>query len=163
MLVLRDTITEDLKIDDVLTSVRDTVLEAYEHQDYPFDRLVEKLGVERDPSRHPLFDVMVLYNEFEEESAFKDEEQNIHFRNLFDGNEMIKYDLSFIFVDNDRELQIELFYDKSLYAFESIELLRDQFIGLIASGLRNTDQPISDWDIHAGKLQSIRLEDDFGF
>ncbi|XBP68165.1 condensation domain-containing protein [Bacillus velezensis] len=39
-----------------LKEIRQTALEAYEHQDYPLEELVDKLGVPRDMSRNPLFD-----------------------------------------------------------------------------------------------------------
>ncbi|HEV2763301.1 MAG TPA: condensation domain-containing protein, partial [Pyrinomonadaceae bacterium] len=42
----------------LLEEVRHTVLEAFEHQDYPFPLLVERLQPERDPSRSPVFQVM---------------------------------------------------------------------------------------------------------
>jgi FkbH-like protein len=42
----------------LLAQVRQTVLDAFEHQDYPFALLVERLQPARDPSRSPLFQVM---------------------------------------------------------------------------------------------------------
>ncbi len=42
----------------LLGQVRNTVLEAFEHQDYPFPLLVERLQPARDPGRSPLFQVM---------------------------------------------------------------------------------------------------------
>src|SRR5699024_910339 len=45
---------------DFLKEVRQNALQAYENQDYPFDELVEKLHLERDPSRNPLFDTMFI-------------------------------------------------------------------------------------------------------
>nr|WP_250191373.1 condensation domain-containing protein [Bacillus velezensis] len=41
----------DKRFTDYLAEVRQAALEAYEHQDYPFEELVERLGVQRDMSR----------------------------------------------------------------------------------------------------------------
>ncbi|MGW5053661.1 non-ribosomal peptide synthase/polyketide synthase [Actinokineospora sp. NPDC004072] len=57
-LVLRSTVEGDFA--DLLARTRQTVLDGMAHQDVPFERIVDDLGVERDTSRNPLFDVMVL-------------------------------------------------------------------------------------------------------
>ncbi|HEU4433459.1 MAG TPA: amino acid adenylation domain-containing protein, partial [Pyrinomonadaceae bacterium] len=57
-IVLRANLSGELTFADHLLRVRQTVLEALDHQQYPFPLLVERLQPERDPSRSPIFQVM---------------------------------------------------------------------------------------------------------
>ncbi|GGS58609.1 non-ribosomal peptide synthase/polyketide synthase [Actinokineospora fastidiosa] len=59
-LVLRASVDEDASFADLLARVRSTALAGFAHQDVPFERVVDAVAPERDPSRNPLFDVMVM-------------------------------------------------------------------------------------------------------
>ncbi|MFC8045977.1 amino acid adenylation domain-containing protein [Nocardia sp. NPDC057353] len=58
-LVLRTRIEPGLRFDDLLARVRETDLDAFDHAELPFERLVEVLNPARSRSHHPLFQVML--------------------------------------------------------------------------------------------------------
>jgi acyl-CoA synthetase (AMP-forming)/AMP-acid ligase II/acyl carrier protein len=68
--VIRTRLSAGANFSDFLRQVRTTVLQALQHQDYPFFRLVEQLQPERDPSRSPIFQAMFAL----EKTAFLEKE-----------------------------------------------------------------------------------------
>ncbi|MBD0258880.1 MAG: amino acid adenylation domain-containing protein, partial [Cytophagales bacterium] len=96
----------------LLDGVKKTALAAYEHQVYPFDRLVSDLQLDRDMSRAPLFDVAVLLLEDGQADAL-------------DGLSVEGYDLDFkvcpvdlriAFSVSGGELHLHLDYNLSLFS-----------------------------------------------
>ena len=64
-LVLRAQVDDDISFTALLKRIRETTLGAYEHQDVPFDRLVQELQMDRNPDVSPLFQTMMILQNFQ--------------------------------------------------------------------------------------------------
>ncbi|NEN81312.1 non-ribosomal peptide synthase/polyketide synthase [Paenibacillus elgii] len=111
-----------------LEEVKEQALKAYDNQDYPFERLVEKLHLSRDLSRNPLFDTMfVLQNGEQGRWAI----EGLQFHSFPDVHDTAKFDLTFHAVEEAEELVCHLEYASSLYKPETVRRMTKHFIQLI--------------------------------
>lgn len=60
-LAVRNQINHDLSLTDFIQQIRSSILESFEHQDYPFDKLIDDINPPRSLNRTPLFQTMFNY------------------------------------------------------------------------------------------------------
>ncbi|MDR6571357.1 non-ribosomal peptide synthetase, partial [Chitinophaga ginsengisegetis] len=104
----------------LLKNVREITLAAYEHQDYPFDLLVEELEQRRDMSRSPLFDVMVILQDPEEAPASGGKPDKAKEYVIPAGTAAAKFDLSFDFSQVGEDLDLQVVFNTDIYDVTAI-------------------------------------------
>ncbi|WP_426982596.1 amino acid adenylation domain-containing protein [Bacillus cabrialesii] len=127
-LALRTCPAGNKTFEEFLKEVRQTALEAYEHQDYPFEELVDKLGVQREMSRNPLFDTtLVLQNMEQQKLKMKDVE--LQWSDLH--HPISKFDISLYVTEHDAELFCQFEYSTALFEKATIQRWADLFTTLV--------------------------------
>jgi amino acid adenylation domain-containing protein/non-ribosomal peptide synthase protein (TIGR01720 family) len=112
-LVLRTELDGNPNFCELLERVRKTALDAYTHQELPFERLVEELQPERDLKSTPIFQVMFIYQVATEQGLPRLPGLNLK-QHEFD-TRLARYELTFVITEKGRELTIALEYDRGLY------------------------------------------------
>jgi len=139
-LVMRTDLSDNPSFSQLLTRVREVTMDAYAHQDLPFEMLVEALQPERDLSHTPLFQVaFVLQNTPKSEIAMT----GLTVTDLPPENATAKFDLTLAMVNTDDGLKGVWEYNTDLFESSTIERLSGHFLNLLGGIVANPQARIS--------------------
>ena len=155
-LPLRDEISGEMSFFRVLEQLRETTMGAYEHQAYPFDRLVDELSLRRDVSHSPLFDVLVIEQNVDPYELTLDGLQVKAFNVDF---AVSKFDLSFYFSSTPQGLDVAIVYNPDLFFDSRIERMGRHFRELVASILDDSSLPIGRLNLLPEAERELLLHD----
>ncbi|MER7644101.1 non-ribosomal peptide synthase/polyketide synthase [Streptomyces sp. NPDC126522] len=156
-LVLRTDLSGDPTFADLLARVRDTDLAAYEHQDLPFERLVEALNPARSLARHPLFQVMVVHLD---DDGATPALPGLTARREELGQQGAKFDLSFDFVEQGEDgMRCWIEYSADLFDESTAELLAQRLELLLAQIATDPDRRIGALDVLRDDERALVLSD----
>ncbi|MCK4258429.1 MAG: amino acid adenylation domain-containing protein [Halanaerobiales bacterium] len=111
-----------------LQEVKNVALQAYENQDYQFEMLVNKLNLDRDLTRNPLFDVMLS---MEKSNKVKTPLNGVQLSPYSIKNRSAKFDLTLVGVETDDEYYFTLEYRSNLYRKDTIERFVQHFVKIV--------------------------------
>ncbi|MHB1887348.1 MAG: condensation domain-containing protein, partial [Acidimicrobiales bacterium] len=121
-LVLKNDVTSNIDLKQLFNAVKNTCLEAFEHQDMPFDKLVDELNPARNLGQTPLFQVMfVLQQEqYTEQTAITQSSGLLNGINLLSTVDKVttKFDLT-LAMSSFISTTVE--ENRSMYVFASLE------------------------------------------
>lgn len=139
-LVLRGRLSNDPSFREFLQQLRATALEAYAHQDMPFEELVKDLQPERNLSYSPLFQVMFTLQNVTRQTL---KLAGLNLDSVKTENTTAKFELVMEVEENEQGLRVTLQYNTGLFDRATVERLAGHYRTLVESALINPDLRIS--------------------
>jgi amino acid adenylation domain-containing protein len=128
------------KVPEFLAQLRQTVLAAYENQNYTYGRLVRKLSLQRDPSRLPLVEVQFNLERVGDGIQFDGLETQI------DANpkSFVNFDLFWNVIESSEGLVLDCDYNTGLFDEATIDRWLSHYESLLAEIAANAERPIAE-------------------
>ena len=138
-LVFRTDFASNLSFRDLIRQVRSFALEAYMHQDAPFEKLVDELVPQRSLDTHPLFQVMFTFQNIPKQVF---EIPGLSIKEMPFEAGIAKFDLSVEVWEND-EFHCQFEYNTDLFEQSTILRMMGHLEQLITAGVENPDLPLA--------------------
>jgi amino acid adenylation domain-containing protein len=143
-MAIRTRFTGHESLGQVSEKVRQSVVESFKHQHFPFDKLVEGLKLPRTAGAAPLFGILL-------EVLNTDVHQNVvpllhgaSFTRIHVDAQIAQYDLALRFIDDDSNLQLLVEYNTDLYKPETIQLINDLLQQVFGTLITNEQMKVSE-------------------
>ncbi|WP_051870662.1 non-ribosomal peptide synthetase [Brevibacillus laterosporus] len=128
LLCIRNFPVGEKTFNEFLQDVKVNTIQAYENQTYPFEELVNQLDVPRDVSRNPIFDVMFVLQNMEDQKVEMDQLSVTPYEIK---NNTAQFDLKLEAVEKGEEILCQLEYCTKLYKTETIQRMARHFITIL--------------------------------
>lgn len=158
-LALRIDVQADWSFAELLQRVKGRVLEAFDHQDAPFEKVVDALGLPRDVSRTPLFQVLFVFQNAPS-SRFELPDLLVQAQEL--RNQTSKFDLTLNLTPCDEHLDGRFEYATELFERADVEGMATQFQYLLEQILANQMRGISALSFIDAEAQTAALAQGIG-
>jgi amino acid adenylation domain-containing protein len=127
-----------------LDQVRSTMLDAYAHQNVPFEQLVEVLKPERHTSHSPLFQVMLVLQNTPMDRL---ELPGLTLQGMRSGHNSAKFDLTLTITEGEQQLNGTFEYNTDLFDAATIERMAGHFTNLLEAIVANPETQIDHLEI----------------
>ena len=139
-LPLRCDLAGDPSFTALLQRVREICLDAYTHQDLPFEKIVEALSPRRDSGRNPIFDILFNLADVSERAL---QLSGCAVEPWASHEPAAKFDLVVSAPEIDGVFELALVYNTALYRGQRIALLLEQWIALLGQIVAQKEVPVS--------------------
>lgn len=155
-LPLRDQLSPDWSFRHLMEAVRRTAIAAFDNSAYPFDLMVEELGLARSLNRNPLFDVMVLFHPRSLRPAtFGD----LVVETAELPSAVAKFDLLFDFREVDGSIEGRIGFARDLFQPETVARMADHLAVLAEAAARDSQTTLSHLPLLTDRERRQQLQD----
>ncbi|MHC5717305.1 MAG: amino acid adenylation domain-containing protein, partial [Nostoc sp.] len=155
-LVLRTDLSGNPSFRELLRRIREVTLDAYAHQDLPFEQLVAELQPDRNQGHTPLFQVMFVLQNAPMETL---KLSGLSLTPMEVDTEIAKFDLTLSLTDTAQGLIGVFEYNTDLFDLDAIARMQGHFQTLLEAIVANPDQQLSDLPILTQAEQQQLLVD----
>ncbi|MRG28226.1 amino acid adenylation domain-containing protein [Laceyella tengchongensis] len=138
-LAVRNQVREDQSFRQLVDHVKERVLDVMEHQSYPMEDLLEKLGLRRDMSRNPLFDTVFAVQNLETPHLSL---PDLEVHPFEWGWQKAKFDLSWVIAEGE-ELEGSVEYSTYLFSEATIRRMTQHFTHILEQVAKKPELLIS--------------------
>ena len=154
-LVLRASLADNPNFRELLQRVRTTALDAYAHQDLPFEKLVDELQPERDLTRNPLFQVSFAVQNAPLSALTLGD---THVQLFPVGATATRFDLELHVWEQSGAFTMLYYYNTDLFDAATIERMGAHFTTLLENAARYPARPLSELSFLAPDERRLLLE-----
>jgi len=129
-----------------LQEVKENALAAYDHQEYQFEELVDKLAIPRNLSRTPLFDTMFVLQNMDMTTL---EIDNLKFTPYEFDNKTAKFDLTLRAAETNNQLEFTFEYYSKLFKRETVQRLARHFVKMLKHIVEKPDNMLTEIELLA--------------
>lgn len=140
-LAIRTQIQHQSSVKELVAKVRNSILDAHQHQSLPFEKLVAELDIERDFSRTPLFQILMGFQQTSDRKVVTD---RLVFTPQLIPVDSSKTDIAFFFSQDSKQISLELTYCTALFEQESVTRLYGNLLVVLESMIDGSDSAIKD-------------------
>jgi amino acid adenylation domain-containing protein len=140
-LAMRTELSGDPSFHELLRDVRKMSLDAYSHQDLPFEKLVDELVTERDPSMNPLVQVLFqMQNVLTEKMQLS--ELKLESLNLGEEKSVV-FDLEVMVMEHSEGLVVMFLYSAELFEPSTIHRMMNHYQNLLEAAVLDPQKKVS--------------------
>ena len=143
-LIMRVRVNAGQSFPQLLAAVRGMALEAYQHQDLPFERLVEELSPERRLNAAPIFQVVFA---LQNAPMAAEELRDLQVESIAADEPRVRIDLEVHAVEHNGVLDFHWLYSRDLFDQWRMEQMAAHYLRLLESVAGNPRQQVADFDL----------------